>query len=59
MRERRMAESGDGIEFECLRCSKKVAHNDLMAMPELKCPNCGYKILKKSRPPVVKHLKAV
>jgi DNA-directed RNA polymerase subunit P len=46
------------ISYECLRCGKKVTRGDLAAMPELKCPQCGYKILKKARPPIVKHVKA-
>jgi DNA-directed RNA polymerase subunit P len=53
-----MSKSASGVEYECLRCSKKVSYDELSAMPELKCPNCGYRILKKTRPPIVKHIKA-
>jgi len=32
---------------------------DQLAMtPEIKCPFCGYRILRKVRPPIVKHVKA-
>jgi len=54
-----MTESKEGgIEYQCLRCGKRVTAGELTAMLELKCPNCGYRILKKTRPPVVKRVKA-
>jgi len=53
-----LSDSSIGIEYECLRCGRNVTHDDLAAMPELKCPHCGYKILKKARPTIVKHVKA-
>jgi len=30
----------------------------LAMTPEIKCPFCGYRILRKVRPPIVKHVKA-
>ncbi|WP_309491906.1 DNA-directed RNA polymerase subunit P [Candidatus Hecatella orcuttiae] len=53
-----MAGEKSGIQYQCFRCGKKVYYEELTAMPELKCPECGYKILKKVRPPIVKHVKA-
>jgi len=47
-----------GVEYQCIRCGKKFTHEELAMMPEFKCPDCGYRILKKARPPIVKHVKA-
>lgn len=46
------------IEYECVRCGTKVTSEELAQLPEIKCI-CGYRILKKTRPPVVKQVKAV
>ncbi|MFH1328155.1 MAG: hypothetical protein ABIH76_04850 [Candidatus Bathyarchaeota archaeon] len=53
-----MSKPIEGIAYECVRCGSKIGYNELMTMPELKCPNCSYRVLKKTRPPVVKHVKA-
>jgi DNA-directed RNA polymerase subunit RPC12/RpoP len=36
------------------KCGKKVDSIDV-----IKCPYCGYRILQKERPPVVKKVKAI
>ncbi|MFQ6134551.1 MAG: RNA polymerase Rbp10 [Nitrososphaerales archaeon] len=46
------------VEYECVRCGTKVTSEQLAQLPEIKCI-CGYRILKKTRPPVVKQVKAV
>ena len=54
-----MTESKEGgIEYECIKCRKRVTYSELTSMLELKCPNCGYRVLKKTRSPLVKHVKA-
>jgi len=45
------------IMYECIRCGTKVSSEDLAALPEIKCI-CGYRVFRKSRPPVVKQLKS-
>ncbi|HVP24075.1 MAG TPA: hypothetical protein VMS77_09220 [Conexivisphaerales archaeon] len=45
------------IMYECIRCGTKVSSEDLASLPEIKCI-CGYRVFKKSRPPVVKQLKS-
>ena len=50
--------SKEGIEYQCLSCKEKIPLDELNMMPEFKCPHCGYRILKKIRPPIVKHVKA-
>ncbi len=45
------------IMYECLRCGTRVSSEDLASLPEIKCI-CGYRVFKKSRPPVVKQLKS-
>ncbi|MEM2901639.1 MAG: DNA-directed RNA polymerase subunit P [Candidatus Bathyarchaeia archaeon] len=47
-----------GILYECLNCGSKVSLEELSMTPEIKCPYCGYRVLKKSRPPIVKRVKA-
>ncbi|MCJ7506394.1 RNA polymerase Rbp10 [Candidatus Bathyarchaeota archaeon] len=47
-----------GIQYECVSCGTKVSAEQLAVTPEIKCPICGYRILKKARPPIVRHLKA-
>jgi len=44
--------------YECAGCGKEVKSTDLGQLPGIKCPNCGYRILYKRRPPVVKKVKA-
>ena len=47
-----------GIGYECISCKAKVSAEQLAITPEIKCPMCGYRVLKKVRPPVVKHVKS-
>jgi len=54
-----MSESGsEGISYICVSCGSKVTSEELELTPEIKCPFCGYRILKKARPPIVKRVKA-
>ncbi|MFQ5762984.1 MAG: DNA-directed RNA polymerase subunit P [Candidatus Bathyarchaeia archaeon] len=53
-----MSREPSEIQYQCVRCLKNVAYSELLSMPQSKCPNCGYRILKKVRAPVVKHVKA-
>jgi DNA-directed RNA polymerase subunit P len=50
--------SSGGIEYICLNCNSKITSEELELTPEIKCPFCGYRVLKKSRPPIVKKVKA-
>ncbi|MCK5628383.1 hypothetical protein KAI12_02860 [Candidatus Bathyarchaeota archaeon] len=48
-----------GIVFECIRCGAKVPSEEIeLRGGEVKCIICGYRILKKIKPPVVKRVKA-
>ncbi|MBS7621191.1 hypothetical protein KEJ32_03650 [Candidatus Bathyarchaeota archaeon] len=48
-----------GIAYECLRCGAKVFTEELeLRGGEIKCTVCGYRVLKKIRPPVVKRVQA-
>jgi len=50
---------GTGIVYECLRCSATVPSEELeLRGGEIKCIICGYRILKKVKPPVVRRIKA-
>jgi DNA-directed RNA polymerase subunit RPC12/RpoP len=46
-----------GIVYECIRCGAKVPSEDLeLRGGNMKCIVCGYRVLKKIRPPVVKRV---
>jgi DNA-directed RNA polymerase subunit P len=47
------------VVYECERCGTKQTLEELMQLPEIKCINCGYRVLKKVRPPVVKKVESV
>lgn len=51
-------ESMKGVIYECARCGYKFDGEELAMRQELKCPTCGYRVLKKVRPPIVKRVKA-
>jgi DNA-directed RNA polymerase subunit RPC12/RpoP len=47
-----------GIVYECISCKERVTAEQLAITPEIKCPICGYRVLKKIRPQIVKHIKS-
>jgi len=47
-----------GIVYQCVQCGSEITSEQLSIMLEIKCPNCGYRVLRKTRPPVVKRVKA-
>ena len=44
------------IIYECERCGTKQSLEELSRFPELKCKNCGYRVLKKVRPHLPKKI---
>jgi DNA-directed RNA polymerase subunit RPC12/RpoP len=54
-----MESASNGIVYECVRCGAKVPSEELeMRGGETKCIICGYRILRKVKPPVVKRIPA-
>jgi DNA-directed RNA polymerase subunit P len=56
-----MSEEGErptGLLYECISCGKQLTADQLAMTPEIKCPFCGYRVLRKARPPIVKRIKA-
>lgn len=50
-------ETGHGLVYECVRCGAKVLTEELdLRGGGIKCTFCGYRVLKKMRPPVVKRV---
>jgi len=50
-------ETGEGLIYECVRCGAKVATKELeLRGGGIKCTFCGYRVLKKIRPPVIKRV---
>ena len=47
------------VVYECERCGTRQTLEELMQLPEIKCINCGYRVLRKVRPPVVKRVESV
>lgn len=52
--------SADEIMYTCVHCGEKTSGKDLRERGgQIKCKDCGYRILKKMKPPLVKRIKAV
>ncbi len=50
--------AADAVTYECMRCGTAVTVEELSKLPEIKCI-CGFRVFRKSRPPIVKQLKAI
>jgi len=37
--------------YRCLRCGRVIRDDELSLLGEIMCPDCGYRILVKLRPP--------
>ncbi|MEM2127070.1 MAG: RNA polymerase Rbp10 [Candidatus Bathyarchaeia archaeon] len=48
----------EGPYYECINCGTKVEYRELEKYITFKCPNCGYRIFRKVRPPIIKRVKA-
>ena len=46
------------VIYSCLRCGTNVSNTELTRLPEIKCI-CGFRVFTKTRPPVVKTVKAI
>jgi DNA-directed RNA polymerase subunit P len=44
-------------QYMCSNCRKIVDMKELFSLPGVRCPYCGYRILFKVRPQVVKEIK--
>ncbi|MFQ6075783.1 MAG: RNA polymerase Rbp10 [Candidatus Bathyarchaeia archaeon] len=47
-----------GIVYKCVSCGALIDASQLALIPEIKCTTCGYRVLRKVRPPIVKRMKA-
>ncbi len=47
------------MKYVCARksCGKEVSKKELSALPGIKCSHCGFRILYKKRPDVIKRIK--
>ena len=49
--------TAQGLVYECVKCGAKVTVDELeLRGGGVKCTFCGYRVLKKIRPPVVKRV---
>ena len=54
-----MEKPPSGVVYECVRCGSKVPTEELERRGGgIRCIICGYRILKKMKPPVVKRIPA-
>ena len=44
------------IIYKCERCGTEQSLEELTKFPEIKCKNCGYRVLKKVRRPAPKRI---
>ncbi len=51
-------EPQSGPSYECVRCGRRVEFRELERYISFRCPFCGYRIFRKVRAPIVKHIKA-
>lgn len=55
-----MENVASGLVYECVRCGAKVSTEELeLRGGEIKCTVCGFRVLRKIRPPIVKRIEAV
>lgn len=55
-----MESEASGLVYECVRCGAKVSTEELeLRGGEIKCTVCGFRVLRKIRPPIVKRIEAV
>ena len=47
-----------GVTYKCVQCGAGITSDQLASMLGIKCPYCGYRVLRKVRPPIVKRVKA-
>ena len=47
------------MTYVCARksCGKEVSKKELSALPGIKCSHCGFRILYKKRPDIIKRIK--
>ena len=49
----------EGLVYECVKCGAKVLTDELeLRGGGVKCTLCGYRVLRKIRPPIVKRVTA-
>ena len=48
----------EDVSYMCVKCGSNITSEQLSIMLEVKCPNCGYRVVRKIRQMIVKRLKA-
>ena len=48
-----------GMIYECVRCGHRFDGKKLAERGAIKCPECSFKVIRKTRPPIVKRVKAI
>lgn len=46
------------IVYKCVQCGSEITSDQLSIMLGIKCPNCGYRTLKKTRSQIVTKVKS-
>ena len=45
--------------YECARCGRLIRGDEIVMRNRVVCPRCGYRVIKKVKPPIVHRIKAV
>ena len=46
------------LSYKCPKCGRTFSGEEMALRQQLKCPYCGFKVVEKTRAPIVKRLKA-
>lgn len=46
------------MQYVCAKCGRAIDKSELEGFPGVKCPGCGYRVLVKVRPPIVREVLA-
>lgn len=49
----------ENMTYVCLRCGRLIKGEELITLNQIKCPECGFRVLRKVSPPVVKRVRAI
>jgi len=48
----------EGTTYECVKCQARFDGKEISLRGRISCPACGYRVIRKVRPPIVKRVKA-
>jgi DNA-directed RNA polymerase subunit RPC12/RpoP len=52
-----MSEEGENLIYECFKCGRAFTKSEWERTGEFKCPNCGFRVARKVKPPIAKRVR--